>query len=84
MKYTTEMPPDERELQWALIRAKGSGTSPARRSRRSPHATRTLTDLALALDAARCAPAPTPAEVRRAAGWLRLALWRMHSPTRPQ
>jgi hypothetical protein len=78
------MPPNERELQLALIRAEGSGEPPARAIRRDPYAPRTLAELALALDATRHTPAPTPAEVRRAAGWLRLALWRMQAPTRPQ
>jgi hypothetical protein len=78
------MPPDERELKLALIGAHQGGEALPAWIRRDPQQARALTDLVAALETARRSPAPTPAEVRRAAAWLRLALWRMHAPTRPQ
>lgn len=84
MRPITEMPLDERELKLALIGAPSGGEPSAAWLRRYPQAARALTDLATALAAARRGPAPTPAEVRRAAAWLRLALWQAQAPTRPQ
>jgi hypothetical protein len=84
MRDTTEMPPTRRELKLALIHAHYEGARPAAWLQPDPGAARALRDLARALDAARHGPAPTAAEVARAAGWLRLALWRAHGPARPQ
>lgn len=85
MMHTTEMRRDRRAMKLAFIGAVSGSDKPAPWIRRYGHEARVLADLALALDAARCVPAPTPAEVQRAAGWLRLALWqRRTAATRPQ
>ncbi len=84
MMHETEMLRDGRAVKLAFIGAYGCGAKPAAWIRRYEHEARALADLALALDVARRLPAPTPAEVQRAAGWLRQALWQRRAATRPQ
>jgi hypothetical protein len=84
MMHENELPRDRRELKLAFISAHQCGEPPAAWICRYPQAARALTDLALALETGRRVPAPTPAELGRAAGWLRRALWLARAPSRPQ